>query len=67
MTSLPPDLRAALDQFDGEASGIVMCSGLHSSAVGLALIAKLGARFVRLSGAAGSRSVILGSGSVRRT
>jgi len=45
----------------------VNCSGLHSSAAGLAIIANFGSRSVRLSGPLGSRCVILGSRYVRRT
>jgi hypothetical protein len=37
------------------------CSGLQSSAAGLAIIANFGSRSVRLSGPSGSGSVILGS------
>ena len=43
------------------------CSGLHSSATGLAIIANFGSRSVRLSGRSGSCSVILGSRYLRRT
>jgi hypothetical protein len=43
------------------------CSGLHSSARGLAIIGDFGSRLMRLSGAAGARCVILGASYVRRT
>ena len=40
----------------------LMCSGLRLSAAGLAIIGDLGSRWVRLSDASGSGSMILGSG-----
>jgi zinc/manganese transport system permease protein len=43
-----------------------ICSGVHSSAGGRAIIANFGSRYVRLSERLGSRCVILGASSVRR-
>src|SRR6187200_1193932 len=62
-----PDQIAYYVVFGPADTTLATCSGLQSSAAGLAIIADFGSRSVRLSGASGSGSVILGSCSVRRT
>jgi hypothetical protein len=42
-------------------SAMLSCGGSQSSVPGLAILTDLGSRSVRLSGASGSRSMILGS------